>query len=236
MPDFSTIIQILSNHTALIAVIISIGSFFISIFSFYYGRKPIIHVTSKNIGAKHLVPNDYEFTVKNVSQNPAKDVLLSVKLIHTKNTYDIGEYKLDYLNPEAEDIIDISEIIKSKLENLKILFSFDSIIPEDSGFELKSREIEILKKYYEDNEFHTIVSNTIDNDFKITIEFKITCRANIPISMRDKFQYNFELSYEKYDLDDLFLNINEQDKVLAISYGYEDNFSLIIKPSNGKWR
>lgn len=228
MPDLSTIIQVVSLPIALVALIISIGSF-------YYDRKPRIHTTSKNIGVNYRVPADYEFTIKNVSQNPAKDILVSVKLIHNEKAHDIGEYKRDYLNPEEEEVIrDISERINSKLEDLKLLIRTDSISPEELEFGTTEHVIEVLEKLYEENESQIICLYRIDNDFKINIEFKITCKADILISMRDKFRYNFEVSFNKRDLDDL--NINEQDAAIAISYYYENNFFFVMKPSTGKWK
>lgn len=224
MPDLLTI------TIALVAVIISIGSF-------YYGRKPLIYITSKDIGKNYLTPTNYKFTIKNVSQNPAKDILVEVKLIHNEIAHNIGDYELDYLTPEAEDVIsDISNRIESKLEELKILDITESIDPFFYRSDFIDDDIKILEKYYEDNEFQTICSYIIDNDFKINIEFKITCRAHIPISTIDKFRYNFELSYIKYDLENMDLIKHEHEKALAISYGYEDNFFLIMKPSNGKWK
>lgn len=161
-----------------------------------------------------------------------------------------------HLNPEDEQVIrGISDRIKSELIKLEKLISNNSTNPGDL-IGSTSHEIDIVEKLYEDynkqiGDFYNIVSYRIDKDFKIDIEFKITCRADIPISipifMRDKFRYNFEVSYIKDDLDELGicdlddlrhsnLNENERDKYLAISYGYENNFFLIMKPSSGKWK
>lgn len=239
MPDLSTTIQVVSNHTAQIAIIISTFSVFISIYSFYYGRKPLINITSKDIGANYVAPAGYEFTIKNVSQNPAKDVLVSVKLIDKETTHNIDKYsEFAHLNPEDEQVISISDSINSKLINLEKLTCSNCTRPEDAT----GRDIKAIEKLCEDYGYSIhdiIVSYGIDKDFKISIEFEITCRADIPkifslLFRRDKFRYNFEVSYQKYEEDDLdYFSKNERYKYLAISYGYENNFILIIKPSNG---
>ncbi len=74
---------------------IALGAMIISIVSFYYGRKPLINIAIKDIGTNYTVPTDYEFTIKNVSKNPAEDVLVSVKLIYNETPHNIGNYKLE---------------------------------------------------------------------------------------------------------------------------------------------
>ncbi len=178
--------------------------------------------------------------------------------------------KLEHLNPEDEQIInDTSNKIQSELIKFEILKKNYST---DTGdvLDVKSREFKVVEKlheYYEEQlgGFGKLVSYRIDKNFKINIEFEITCSAdflkifsilkigvfqNTLKSMRHKFKnkflYNFELSYIKDDLDELDIynfedldnkipDENELNKYLGIQYGYKDNFFLIIKPSNGKW-
>ncbi len=220
MPDLSTIIQVGSFPISIMALIIAY-------FSFTYGRKPLIHINSNKI-------NDYEFIIKNVSKNPAKDIRAKIKLIHNENTHDIGEYKLDYSNPEDEDVIrDISDRIESKLENLKLLIKAESKCPKEPKFCRTDMEIQAIKEnVYSDEELQAISSHRIDNNFKINIEFEITCKADIPISWEHKFRYNFEVSYTELNLDDII----EPERSSAILYGWEDDFELTIKPSTGKWK
>jgi hypothetical protein len=213
MSNLSTIIQMVSLPTALIAIIISISSF-------YYGRKPLIHITSNKIGPDYnmLTLDDNEFIIKNVSQNPAKDIQTKVKLIYNENAHDIGEYELNYLNPESHDVFrDISKRIESKLKNLKL------VVKTEEKRSIKTNDGEDLL---------IINSLKIDSDFKINIEFKITCKADILVPTwinTHKFQYNFEISYAKNVVD-------SYGHYVGVPYGHEDNYIIIIKPSNGNWK
>jgi hypothetical protein len=225
MPDLSLFAQM---GTFIVAVV--------AYFSFAYGRKPLIHIKSSNIA-------DYEFIIKNVSKNPAKNIFAKIKLDYKGNIRDIGKYELDYLNPEAEDVIkDMSEKVESELENINLLIKSPYKWPKNPESYFGDDTIKhidaIGKGYYKENELKTLHSHKINDNFEISIKFEITCKSDIPLDIpllnTYKFLYNFKISYTKLDLD--FFNKEEPDTYLEISYGCMDNFNLHIQPSTGKWK
>ncbi len=339
MLDLSTIIQIVSNPTALIAIIISIISFFISIGSFYYGRKPLLQIKPLLHEGKII---NYEFIIKNVSEYPAKNNHVKIKLSSNENIQGIGEYELPhlyevpYLNPEEEDVIKgIFEEIESKLENEKLiikveykwpkkldpffetqiffdkirliyseyLFSWNDVPGADNGrlieflkqkfdinwvktaniekidddrtirltdekkslslelndaktevsskindvrssrfiAELENDKLKIYESYFKRDELKTLYSHKINRNFKIFVTFEINCNSDIlfefPLLNKHKFLYRFEISYTELDKDYMDFLKDEQDEAYyEFSYGYRDNFKLVIQPSKGKWK
>jgi hypothetical protein len=201
MFDLSTIQEMLSSVSfrAVIALIISIFSLIFSISSFYYGKKPLVDVTLNQINVDTPYP-DCEFTIKNISKNPAKDIHVKVKLIINKNTHNIGEYKLNYLNPRAQEVIrDVVKKIESKNKNLQWLFCWEEIPGNDSV-----RFINFLKKYDVD----WIKKDEIDNDGK-------TIRATAEkssLSLRLVGSNGVKLKIDDVIVDSSLFFVQENDK------------------------
>jgi len=121
--NFSDLLPILSSiymwFISALPILTIIATFMVAIvtyYSFAYERKPIINIESKL--------TDYEFTIKNLGKNPAKNITIEIKLFKNEKPEHIGKYKLNYLNPESEDVINLSEKVNSKLEKLNLLHDF----------------------------------------------------------------------------------------------------------------
>lgn len=150
------------------------GTFIVAViayFSFAYGRKPLIHIKGGG-------NNDYGFFIKNVSKNPAKNICVKIKLIHNENTHDIGEYTIDYLNPEEEDYIkNMPEKIESILENLKLIIKVLYKWPENPDPACVNNSVQhiiaIQDGYYKEEELQTLCSHKINDNFQISIKFEV---------------------------------------------------------------
>lgn len=220
-----------------LSILSQIGTFIaavIAYFSFAIGRKPLIHIKAGKI-------DDYDFIIKNISKNPAKNIHVKIELTHNENSQDIDEYTLDYLNPEAEDVVkDMHEKIESTLENLNLLIKLPYKWPKNPDQIFEDNVIEhikaIEKGYYKDDELQTLHSHKINDNFKISIKLEVTCKSDIPLDLpllnKYKFLYNFEISYKMLDMDCK----EEPETCWKISYGSMDNFYLHIQPSAGEWK
>lgn len=158
--------------------------------------------------------------------------------MHNENTYDIGEYMREYLNPEEEDfIMNMPEKIESKLEELKLLIKVPYKWPEnpDPAYvnNVFQHIIDIENGRYKEDELQTFHSHKINENFKIAIIFEVTCNSDIPWFNKYNFLNNFEISYamiEEFHLKE------DHDINIEIGYGCKNNFSVWIRPSIGKWK
>lgn len=238
--NFSDLLPILSAvymwFISALPVLAIIATFVVAIvtyYSFAYERKPIINIESKL--------KDYEFTIKNLGKNPAKNITIEIKLYNNEKSEHIGNYKLNYLNPESEDVINLSEKVNSKLEKLNLLIKVPYRWPKNPDPSYVNNNMEhilaIEGDYYKEDELQTLYSHKVNENFKISIKFEVTCKSDNPLDIlwvnKYSFLYNFEISYTMFNMDNI--GKEEPDTFFEISYGCKDNFSLCIRPSVGKW-
>ncbi len=242
--NFSDLLAILSAvYMWFISALPNIATLVVAIvtyYSFAYERKPIINIESKLKDYEYTKLKDYEFTIKNLGKNPAKNITIEIKLYNNGKSEDIGKYELIELNPESEDVINLSEKVNSILEQLNLLIKVPYRIPKfpDGGFVnnvgAHLRAIEDGK--YKEDELQTLHSYKVNENFKISIKFEVTCNSDNPLNIIhwvNKYSnlYDFEISYTIIKL----IREEDPDTVYEINYGYWDNFSLCIRPSVGKW-
>ena len=234
--NFSDLLSILSAaymwFISALPILTIIATFIVAIvtyYSFAYERKPIINIESKL--------TDYEFTIKNLGKNPAKNITIEIKLFNNDKSDHIGKYKLNDLNPESENVINLSEKINSKLEKIGLLIKTDYKWPKDPEhifIDEYANYWAILNDDCKENELETLHSYKINNNFKIFIKFEAICKTDVPLlSPTHRFFHNFEVSYEMQDLD--FIGEEDPQTDFLIAYGRKPNFNLFIKPSMGEW-
>lgn|GEM_PF-5277043 len=146
------------------------------------------------------------------------------------------------LNPESEDVVNLSKKVNSILEELKLLIKVPYRIPKypDGSFvsNVGAGLRAIEDGEYKEDELQTLHSYKVNESFKVSIKFEVTCNSDTPLNFiqwvnKHSFLYDFEISYTIIDLN--LIGEEDPDTPLEINYGYWDNFFLCIRPSVGKW-